>query len=627
MGHLIEKYNEAYFTGKNLEGSKVNYGLGEVYQGNNSSIRDFDKLILDRIDFTGASVLEIGYGRGETIQYLKEHGIKNYVGVDFAETAYKIAHQRINEGDIFLFCEDAIDFLKTSESKISKTINIVLLLDVIEHIPRIELQEILELLKKHLSSKSLIVINTPVYRFDNDVIANGLDIRNHTDSIDQSDFIEETKGMHCNKYSINSLQEFMKQCGYFNLTEYQIYGYEQKNAFFGLCKYGRDLTYYELWNKAFATGYPIKNEYVPDNLEFAYQISNSPKIISLTDGILSGIKFIGLMPAIEHFQNDDAANYFSKHIKKGDVIFDVGCYVGLSALHFSKLVGKNGKIICFEPNKYNLLRIKNNFSLNPTLTGNIELYNIGLSDQNEITKMLLSDDIESGHASASQLVKGGNIAISQAELIKMGFFEDTVQMHTLDTFVKESCLIPNVIKIDIEGAEILFLKGATQTLLNYKPILFMELHNVFAACFVTKFLKELNYEYHIISEEWGNRTQIVAIFNDCEKRYILNKHTINALAQSYSSYKAKLYQENLESYSQTLNVQFTQIKNELTQTKDELSQNKNELAQTKNELAQTKNELAQTKNELAQTKNELHRYKNNRIVKLFRCIKHSIYIK
>lgn len=604
MGHLIEKYTESYFTGKNLEGSKVHYGLGEIYQCNNSSVRDFDKFILDRIDFTGASVLEIGYGRGETIQYLKENGIKDYVGVDFAETAYKIANQRINQGDgIALFCEDAIDFFRTSEFKIKNKINIVLLLDVIEHIPRIELKEILELLKKHLSYKSLIVINTPVYRFDNDVISNGLDRRNHIDSIDQSDFIEETKGMHCNKYSINSLQEFMKQCGYFNLTEYQIYGYEQKNAFFGLCKDGRDFTYYERWNKAFVTGYPIKNEYVPDKLEFAYQISNSPKIISLTDGILSGIKFVGLMPAIENFQNDEAANCFSKHIKNGDVIFDVGCYVGLSALYFSKLVGENGKIICFEPNKYNLLRIKNNFSLNPILTGSIELYNIGLSDQNEFTKMLISDDIESGHASASQLVKGGNIAISQSELLKMGFFEEIVQMKTLDTFVKENGLVPDVIKIDIEGAEILFLKGAMKTLIDHKPILFIELHNVFAACFVAKFLKQLNYEYHIISEEWGNRTQIVAIFNDYAEKYILNENTINALSQSYSSYKAKLYQENLESYSQTLNIQFTQTKDELTQTKDE---------------------LMHTKNELAQTKNELNRYKNNKIIQILKFIFHNI---
>jgi hypothetical protein len=52
--------------------------------------------------------------------------------------------------------------------------------------------------------------------------------------------------------------------------------------------------------------------------------------------------------------------------------------------------------------------------------------------------MLISDDIESGHASASQLVKGGNIAISQSELLKMGFFEEIVQMKTLDTFVKEN---------------------------------------------------------------------------------------------------------------------------------------------------------------------------------------------
>ncbi len=46
------------------------------------------------------------------------------------------------------------------------------------------------------------------------------------------------------------------------------------------------------------------------------------------------------------------------YIKEGDVVFDIGAHVGYFTLLFSVLVGNNGKVYSFEPNKRNFEILK-----------------------------------------------------------------------------------------------------------------------------------------------------------------------------------------------------------------------------------------------------------------------------
>ncbi len=51
-----------------------------------------------------------------------------------------------------------------------------------------------------------------------------------------------------------------------------------------------------------------------------------------------------------------------------------------------------------------------------------------------------------------------------------------VQVRTLDSEVAELRLIPTIIKIDVEGWEFEVMKGAEDTLLRHRPVLFLSLH-------------------------------------------------------------------------------------------------------------------------------------------------------
>jgi len=74
-----------------------------------------------------------------------------------------------------------------------------------------------------------------------------------------------------------------------------------------------------------------------------------------------------LYPIVDDF------NYYQHFykVKTSDVVIDVGANCGHLSIFFSKLVGQNGKIFAFEPDKFEVERIDNNSKLNPDLHQNI----------------------------------------------------------------------------------------------------------------------------------------------------------------------------------------------------------------------------------------------------------------
>ena len=127
---------------------------------------------------------------------------------------------------------------------------------------------------------------------------------------------------------------------------------------------------------------------------------------------------------------------------KCKVIFDVGAYIGASSLIFSKLVGKKGKVVAFEPNPYNQRRIEKNLQKNATYRENVTVYPIALSVNNGKTKMLLSKEIDNSYSSTSRL-EGSHSTIHGSELPD-GFEDVEVEVNTLDTFVAENNILPDI---------------------------------------------------------------------------------------------------------------------------------------------------------------------------------------
>lgn len=176
----------------------------------------------------------------------------------------------------------------------------------------------------------------------------------------------------------------------------------------------------------------------------------------------------------------------------GWTIWDVGGHIGYHALAFAKLVGDSGKVIVFEPNPFNIKRMKLNFKKNHNLAQYITLVEYALSDTDGEAVFNISKEIVDGTSSGSYL---GGVSPPLSPESYHSFFPITVRTIKADTLLSMSDIpVPHMIKIDVEGAEALVLKGGFNLLSKYRPILFIEIHSALMLSFVQEFLPKLGYK-------------------------------------------------------------------------------------------------------------------------------------
>jgi len=168
---------------------------------------------------------------------------------------------------------------------------------------------------------------------------------------------------------------------------------------------------------------------------------------------------------------------FEKFVRKNDVVYDIGAHAGYFTLLASYLVGDEGKVYSFEPNKRVFNALNKNIKINNCR--NTFVFNIAVSDKNSYLFFKTGKGSGTGRLS--------DVGEYKVEVVK------------LDDFVcKGDIFGPNVIKIDVEGEELNVLKGAKNLLEKYKPTIFLSTHSqeLYEKCSV--FLKSLNYEIHTI---------------------------------------------------------------------------------------------------------------------------------
>jgi len=228
MGYMKEKYTKQYFLNQDVNGNRTKYGVAGIEEFHKGDIRKADKDILQHLDLKDKTILTIGFGRGEDIKYFIEHGCEYILGVDFSQDACDIAETFLNKYNIDknkygIICEDIMNIIDNTDyysKEDNDDYDIILMFDVIEHIPRNEVKIILEQLKYFTKPNHLLCINTSLYNIDNDVIAEGCINRK---AVDSSDLFIETYGMHCNRYTKFSLRKFLLYYGYKNIYDFKIF--------------------------------------------------------------------------------------------------------------------------------------------------------------------------------------------------------------------------------------------------------------------------------------------------------------------------------------------------------------------------------------------------------------------
>jgi FkbM family methyltransferase len=165
-------------------------------------------------------------------------------------------------------------------------------------------------------------------------------------------------------------------------------------------------------------------------------------------------------------------------VTPGTIFYDVGANVGFFSVIGARLAGPTGKVFCFEPLPDNFRQIRHNALLNGF--SNIQIIETALGSVDARLPFWTSAEPTWGKLASTGSVPNKHTG------------EINVPVRRLDGIVTDGDLAaPQVIKIDVEGAEMEVLSGAIETLQTYRPRLLIELHDTNHA--VGKFLSEMDY--------------------------------------------------------------------------------------------------------------------------------------
>jgi FkbM family methyltransferase len=161
--------------------------------------------------------------------------------------------------------------------------------------------------------------------------------------------------------------------------------------------------------------------------------------------------------------------WLTEQLKPGHVFFDVGAHHGWVSMWTLPLVGKEGRVYSFEPSPANLSvlewhRTSNNFS-------QWAIVPRAVSDVDAAEEEFFL--VDTGDSPMNSLTTGipGTPLMSGRDIRKI-----SIQTITLDTFCNEISLRPNLVKIDVEGAELLVLRGAAKLLGESCPTIILAVH-------------------------------------------------------------------------------------------------------------------------------------------------------
>ena len=153
----------------------------------------------------------------------------------------------------------------------------------------------------------------------------------------------------------------------------------------------------------------------------------------------------------------EVTNLVKRVIREGWVVVDVGTQYGYYTLLLARLVGAQGSVYAFDPDPVSFRRLVDNLRRNDYR--NVAAINKGVSNRSGTAKFYAST---LGYGKDTMFPKP-NYPYPPHE------FPTT----TLDAEISDA---PDFIKIDVEGAELLVLEGATRLLRNTDIGIVLEFH-------------------------------------------------------------------------------------------------------------------------------------------------------
>ena len=181
-------------------------------------------------------------------------------------------------------------------------------------------------------------------------------------------------------------------------------------------------------------------------------------------------------------------------LRPGDVVLDVGANVGFLTVIMARLVGSAGHVYAFEPVPANAALIRRNARRNGF---------------RHVTVLEQAVAAQAGRAELVLAAYSGGAALASADRPPDAVDSIDVEVVTVDIAVADGRVrSPQLVKIDVEGAELAVLEGMTRTIGDARPIVLCEVDAGDADRFASKrqacidHLEEAGYDVRVLDDSY-----------------------------------------------------------------------------------------------------------------------------
>lgn len=192
-------------------------------------------------------------------------------------------------------------------------------------------------------------------------------------------------------------------------------------------------------------------------------------------------------------------HFLGQILKPGMTVLDVGANEGLYTLFSASRVGPAGHVVAFEPSSRERRKLQHNVTRNRL--GNVTVVPSAVGSSEGTAALQIASGVHSGHNTLGALVYDDAPAVGV----------EHVPVERLDAVIDRLGIARvDVIKIDVEGAEMHVLEGARRTLSAQRPVLMVEANDEALQAqgastdALLAFLRDqLDYGIYIFSPETG----------------------------------------------------------------------------------------------------------------------------
>jgi len=250
--------------------------------------------------------------------------------------------------------------------------------------------------------------------------------------------------------------------------------------------------------------------------------------LDLSDFVQRCIYFFG-------YYEEGLARWLLAHLRPTDVFCDVGAHVGQYTLLAAKAVQPDGRVYAFEPEARNRRALMRNIELN-RLT-NVRVFPSAVADSMGVRTFFV-------HSAEDTAKTNWGVHSLRPEVSDFSSREETVSAVTLDSVLREEGVFGRrikgtsneradvagssdpagarlVIKIDVQGAELLVLRGAQQALRTPGCVVLFEAEERHASRFgygtveLKRYVASLGYQLYKVQMA-GRRLRLMQV--DVEAR-------------------------------------------------------------------------------------------------------------